>query len=76
LGFGALSAIALYFLIIPGIVLVLIGCLVKRFRPSAQGNLSLGFLSFEMAEWLSLAIFGMFWLATGLVLVFLEVAQH
>jgi hypothetical protein len=75
LGFGVLSDIALYCLIIPGIIFVLVGCVVKRFRPSARGNLSLWFFSFEMAQWLSLLMFGVFWLAVGLVLVFLEAAQ-
>jgi uncharacterized membrane protein YhaH (DUF805 family) len=75
LGFGTLSTLMLYFLIIPGIILVLIGLLVRRFRPLRRGNLMLWVFNFEMAEWLSLMIFGMICLTIGVVLVFLEVAQ-
>jgi hypothetical protein len=74
LGFGTLSTLMLYFLIIPGIIIVLIGLLVRRFRPLRRGNLMLGIISFEMAEWLSLVIFGMICLIIGVVLVFLDVA--
>jgi high-affinity K+ transport system ATPase subunit B len=71
LGFGLLSGIALYFLFIPGIIIVLIGLLVRKFRPLKRGSPMLGF---EMAEWQSLIISGMIWLTIGAVLVFLEVA--
>jgi hypothetical protein len=69
LGFGTLSGIALYFLIIPGIIIVLIGLLVRKFRPLNRARV----LGFEMGEWLSLVVYGMVWLASGAVLVFLEV---
>lgn len=75
MGFGTLSYLMLYFLIIPGIILVLIGLLVRRFRPLKRGNLMLWIINFEMAEWLSLVIYGMFCLIIGMAIVFLDVAQ-
>lgn len=72
LGFGWLAILALYFLIIPGIILVLIGVLVRRFRPLNRGNLTLWIIDFEMSQWLSLVIYGMFCLILGLVCVFLD----
>jgi len=65
---GDLFGLALPVLIIPGLVIVLIGLVVKKFWPQKRGSLDFWILSFEVAEWLSIVVCGTVSLVLGVFL--------
>jgi len=52
-----------------GVLLLVIGIVIRRFWPHSKGTFDFGFLELETPEWLAFMLFGIMFLAVGIFLI-------
>ena len=60
------------FFILSGIVAIAIGLVVRRFWPRKQGSITFLFFSFRTSKWFAIVFYGVFSIAIGIFLVWLN----